>query len=361
MGFSKMYRLTLIIVLSVYANLGWGARSLELSRAIRQAESEALRISDVTQERWKEFLKDWMEDSRHSGIRSVKKWREIKGNLLLSFDNWRANKLAASLDLLDEETKAGFEGAAAPATPPGKGLREEDDWGDDDDPFSPERSVGTSAASTTIKLKTVAQSPERMFTRTNTLIRELSRPREELPLTTEAGREATANRFNESSTADREAALKALLEKHQEVRHSYIKVLLGNIAHRADIRKALIGHLLSEGDSRATIIKTLHDRYRKEVFDKSHHADHRRPAADHLRDAHAGTMVASIMKNEGARNAMIAAIIANAEARGATIGSLEQGRYAVNSGRLLAHPVDEGLDAFWNDHVNGVVLLAIPL
>lgn len=297
------------------------AKNWPLQGAIPHAKAEVLAINGVTEGDWQGFLAfitPKFESTATKNEQEYKKW------LVSEFDKWKSNTLLHTEDALDEETRKAFDPAAA--------------YNDSTTLASPPRSFGRGSipSASTLSTRAFAASGH-SIARTEACIAELKTIRNALNLNLPESREGLRDRLEASVTAQ-EPTLKELFGS-DDLRTSYIKVLLEDGAHRDQVlaaindpangafRTVFIQNLLENPDSRAQILDALHGPHSQEMIDKIHGGDHRQD------------MVRKLHGDEGSRRDVVADLSAN-YAGDIVAKVVESHRPAVLDALIPAHTAD---------------------
>jgi hypothetical protein len=251
-------------------------------------------------------------------------------------------------------------------------FREEHGLGDGSTAPSPGRSTATRGRGGSVVSGTHRTAMSRGFSvgasttamatdQVSGLLDQIRKLRQDTDLTNAIGRSDRASVMNAANPAIREANLQAFLEQ-DDLRASYIKVLLDSAAHRGDVltainsadhaafRGALIQSLLANAATRKEVLDALHGAHSGEMINAIHGGAHRGEmiaklhgedasrgeVVAHLSTNHAGDMVAKVVADH--RPAVIAALVpAHIDDLTPLLGTNEPFRTAMLDRLLIGH------------------------
>jgi len=307
---------------------------------LSEARIVVLGQEGVNEAMWSEFITH-IKSTGFDGQLATKKQppEAFRGQLTAEFDQWRSNKAVAAHDGLDEDVRKDFEPGALDdsmssydgsetATTAGGGSG------------SVGGGMGSVLSSKVTNRSTLQSmgSPDRGFIRTEILLQELDKLRRNADLTEKTARDARATALGDADEETREANLKAFLNE-THLRASYIRVLLLDTTHRAEILRAIVENA-DYGDFREALIADL-------VASLPTHPGFRAP------------VITALLGDAANRDTIAQAFVDSPDFRAVLIRLLEAGGHAIGIARMLWHLIDGANGAtFFRDAAAQIVTKA---
>jgi hypothetical protein len=275
--------LALFCLLMCLAAITHAATNPNFNNALGQAKSIIESIDGVKASDWDEFIVHLHSIGQYSALAASKGRQDFfKNKLVELFDHWRSNRAVAEHDGIDEDVRADFRlGSLDDSTASGDAESESMGGGG---------SVPTGSVTSKMTRRSTlhnVSSPDRGHMRVDAVLKELDKLRRNADLTDSDAAKARAEALGDAEEKVQEANLNALLA-NEHLRPIYIKVLLSNPEHRAqvisaivqgtdyaDFRTALITALLAHEPTRNIIVDLLHTAHHTQLVNKIHEGGNR--------------------------------------------------------------------------------------